>query len=139
MDPQLVKLIKQKNAEKKATFRAGKSFLLFRVSAHDLVSTTCADEKLQAAVATLDNLTVATENSKIGLKIEGTFFAGAPAIDLDGPEAGYYLRLAWADNSQESARLSQEVKKAFAESALPLANVTHDLDRVFLFVFSHQE
>ncbi|MFJ5400655.1 hypothetical protein [Pectobacterium sp. CHL-2024] len=139
MDPQLVKIIEQKNAEKKAIFRTGKSFLLFRVSSNDLAKMASADDKLRAALTTLADIAGATENITIGLKIEQTFFEGAPAIDLDGPEAGFYLRLTWADNPGESARLSQDVHKAFAKTALPLTNVTHDLDRVFLFVFSYQE
>ncbi len=83
MDLQLVKIIRQNNAEKQAAFRAGKSFLLLCVSANDLAATALTENKLQMALTTLADIAGAAENIKIVLKMESSFFEGAPAIDLD--------------------------------------------------------
>jgi hypothetical protein len=116
--------------------REGKAYLIYFIRHH--AQTTSATQ-LYKVVDALNGIVSSAQNQSIQLKFQRRDLEpDALPIDIDGPEAGVYLRLRWVDDGSTSTireRIVRDIKECFEQAKVEAKDVTADLDRIFLLVF----
>ena len=137
MDPRLIKAIQEDTKRRSLQARKGKAYLIYAIRHHALQSTSAT--QLRKVDDALKGIVSSAQNQSVQLKIERrNLKQDALPIDIDGPEAGVYLRFTWDDEDSTSSireRIARDIKECFEQAQVEAKDVTADLDRIFLLVF----
>ncbi|WP_409322635.1 hypothetical protein [Pseudomonas putida] len=137
MYSKLADAIKERNRERTAAARSGKGYLILFVSHSSLGR--YSGVQLQQANEGLKQMARSAECQAISLQIESEVLnPDSLPVDIDGPDAGLYVRFIWqlaSSASSQNERVSLSAHACFERAHIEVKDVTADLERIFLLVF----
>lgn len=137
MHPKLANAIREKMRERTTAARAGKGYLILFISHSSFKR--CSDVQLQQADEGLKQMANSAEYQAISLQIEPKVLRpDSLPSDIDGPDAGLYLRFIWQlapSASNQLERVIHSAQACFDIAHVEVKNVTEDLDRIFRLVY----
>ena len=137
MHPKLADAIREKTRERTTAARSGKGFLILFIRHSSLSRYSGA--QLQQADEGPKQMARSAECQAISLQIESEVLnPDSLPIDIDGPDAGLYVRFIWqlaSSASSQLERISMSAHACFERAHIEVKDVTEDLERIFLLVF----